>query len=186
MTNTVRACHGFTLVELIVAIAVAAILLTTAVPAFQDTIKNNRMAANVNEFIAALNLARSEAIKRGVPVTACKDGGSGNACNNAAQWAQGWIVFSDVNDNNVVNPGTGACLPTEDCVLRVYPALNPTYTFRGNNNVANRVTYNAKGFSAAGTLFMCDDRGESAGRKIVIARTGRAQAEHTSASDQCV
>lgn len=171
-----RFSPGFTLIELIVTIAVAAILLGVAVPSFQETIKNNRMAANVNEFIAALNLARSEAIKRGVPVTVCK--GNAAACNNAARWDDGWIVFADgAGAAGTVNAGTGACLPTEDCILRVYPALDATYSFGGSSPaMVNRVTYDPKGFSAAGHLVMCDDRGFGEnGRAIVIARTGRAQ-----------
>lgn len=170
---------GFTIVELIVAMAVAAILLGLAVPSFQETIRNNRMAANVNEFVGALNLARSEAIKRGMPVTVCKDGGGGAACNPppAAQWEQGWIVFSDRTGNGAVDAADS------DTVLRVYPALRINYTFRGNNPVINRVTYNTRGFAVAGTLVMCDDRGFGANaRAIVIARTGRAQSIQAPAS----
>ncbi|MBA2408604.1 MAG: GspH/FimT family pseudopilin [Gammaproteobacteria bacterium] len=176
MKGRICSLDGFTLVELVVALAVAAILLTIAIPSFQTLIQSNRMAANANEFIAALNLARSEAIKRGVAVTLCKDGGSASACNNAANWEAGWIVFSDLNGDGVVDAG--------DEVLRVYPALDSGYTFNGNNNVTNRVTYNRRGMGTNGTLVMCDDRGfgEHA-RAIGIARTGRAQAEHATEAD---
>lgn len=167
---------GFTLVELIVAIAVAAILLATAVPSFQDTIKNNRMAANVNEFVGALNLARSEAIKRGVPVTVCKDGGGGSACTPAAEWQQGWILFSDRNGDGDVDA------IDNDTVLRIYPALGASYTFRSDDALVNRVTYNTKGFAPNGGLVMCDDRGYGANaRAIVLARTGRARTDKGSA-----
>lgn len=179
-----RFSRGFTLIELVVTIAVAAILLGVAVPSFQEIIKNNRMAANVNEFISALNLARSEAIKRGVSVTVCWSG-DGAACGaGGTNWMNGWIVFAE-NAGNIgtANLGTGACLLTEDCLLRVYPALSAGYTFDGNNPVTNRITYNSRGMSAAGTLVMCDDRAFGAkARAVVIARTGRAQAMTATAS----
>jgi type IV fimbrial biogenesis protein FimT len=185
MSRDVRLSDGFTLVELMIAVVVAAILLTTALPSFQETIKDNRMAANVNEFMAALNLARSEAIKRGTFATVCE--GTAAGCSNTGNWEGGWIVFSDVDGDGVVEPGTDNCLPTEDCILRMYPALTAGYTLRGNNNVNNRVRYNAKGMSAGfnGTLVMCDDRGigEDA-RAIVIARTGRARSMKATDTDE--
>ncbi|MGB5065269.1 MAG: GspH/FimT family pseudopilin, partial [Candidatus Competibacter sp.] len=63
---------GFTLIELMITVALAAIVLTLGVPAFQETIRNNRLATTVNDFISSLNLTRSEAIKRGTRVTLCK------------------------------------------------------------------------------------------------------------------
>jgi len=56
--------HGFTLIELIVAIAVAAILLTVAVPSLTDLIRNNRVTGQTNELVAMINFARNEAIRR--------------------------------------------------------------------------------------------------------------------------
>ncbi|MGI8739797.1 MAG: GspH/FimT family pseudopilin [Gammaproteobacteria bacterium] len=174
MNGNKRFLLGFTLVELVVTIAISAILLTTAIPSFQALIQTNRMAANVNEFIGALNLARSEAIKRGVDVTVCK--GTAASCNPDADWENGWIVFSDLNGNITINAG--------DEVLRVYPALDAGYTFYGNNNVTNRVTYNPKGMCAMGTLVMCDARGFDEARAVVIARTGRAQTIAATVSTQ--
>jgi type IV fimbrial biogenesis protein FimT len=61
--------RGFTLVELMITLAVAAVLLTVAVPSFQAVFQNNRLVSQVNELVTAINLARNEAIKRGVNVT---------------------------------------------------------------------------------------------------------------------
>ena len=60
-----KVCQGFTLLELMVAIAVLAILATVGVPSFQDLIQNNRVTTQTNELVTALNLARTEAVKRG-------------------------------------------------------------------------------------------------------------------------
>ena len=82
-THTATA-NGFTLLELMTAIAVMAVLLSVGVPSFIQIVRNNRITAQTNEMVAALNIARSESIKRGIPVSVCSstDGtscaGSGN------------------------------------------------------------------------------------------------------------
>jgi type IV fimbrial biogenesis protein FimT len=60
-----KVCRGFTLLELMVAIAVLAILATVGVPSFNELIQNNRVTTQTNELVSALNFARTEAIKRG-------------------------------------------------------------------------------------------------------------------------
>jgi type IV fimbrial biogenesis protein FimT len=57
--------RGFTLLELMVTVAVLSILLTLGVPAFGDLVRNNRIATQANQLVAAINIARSEAVKRG-------------------------------------------------------------------------------------------------------------------------
>lgn len=74
---------GFTLVELMITIAIGAILLTLAVPGFQNIISQNRLATEANEIVTALNLARSEAVKRGANVVITPSGGD---------WANGWAI----------------------------------------------------------------------------------------------
>lgn len=177
--------NGFTLIELMIVIAVAAVLLSVAVPSFQETVRNNRLAANVNEVISALNMARSEAIKRGAPVTVCK--GTAAGCNTAAAWENGWVVFADGAGNiGTIDSGTGTCLPTEDCLLRVYTRLSANYSLDGDIAVTDRVTYNTRGMSAAGTLVMCDERGFGQhARAIAIARTGRVQTQSASSLGSC-
>lgn len=87
-----RSPEGFTLIELMTTIAVVAVLAVVAVPGMRDFIVNNRLAAQSNDFISTLALARSEAVKRGKPVTVCrsKDGAS---CGG--DWTDGWIMFTD-------------------------------------------------------------------------------------------
>lgn len=182
MNEHVQSFNGFTLIELIITLAVASILLAMAVPSFQETVKSNRMAANVNEFIGALNLARSEAIKRGAPVSVCWSGDGANCGAGGANWTNGWIVFFDSDGDGVVDNAN------QDTVLRVYPELGNNLTLDGNNTFTNRITYRSKGFAPNGTLVMCDDRGYGDdARAIVIARTGRAQSMKATdaSSDAC-
>ncbi|TNF61933.1 MAG: prepilin-type N-terminal cleavage/methylation domain-containing protein, partial [Burkholderiales bacterium] len=66
-----RLQSGFTLIELMVTITVLAVLLGVGVPSFQATIQGNRITTAANDLVAALQYARSEAVRRGVNVTVC-------------------------------------------------------------------------------------------------------------------
>lgn len=83
---------GFTLIELMVTIAVMAILLGIAVPSFNEAMLGSKLASFANNLSSSALLARSEAIKRNAPVTLCVSS-SGTACGTGA-WEQGWIVIS--------------------------------------------------------------------------------------------
>jgi type IV fimbrial biogenesis protein FimT len=83
---------------MMVTVTVLAILLSIGIPSFSDVIRNNRTAAATNNLVTSLNLARSEALKRGVPVTVCpaNDAATPTDCDgNATGWDKGWLVFSD-------------------------------------------------------------------------------------------
>ena len=137
--------------------------------------RNNRLATQTNEFLAALALARSEAIKRGVRVSLCKSTDGAN-CTTDGNYQQGWIVF--VDSSNAV----GATTPTVDAgevVLRVYAALPSGMTLTGNTPVKSYVSFTSDGLSRllgggfqAGTLTLC---AAPKARSIVINSMGRAR-----------
>lgn len=93
---------GFTLIELMVTLAVAAILLGLALPSFQSSLRSNRVATATNDMLASISLARSEAIRstRGGGVCSSNDGA---ACNGS--WADGWLVWADANGNGALDGG---------------------------------------------------------------------------------
>ena len=102
--------HGMTLVELMVTLAVAAILVSAALPSLSDMAANNRLSALNNQLVSSLNYARSEAVKRRYDVALCVRTSAGAACNASGGFESGWIIFTDCN-------GDGAVTATNVCDL---------------------------------------------------------------------
>lgn len=88
---------GFTIVEMMVTIAIVAILLTVGIPSFRDAILNTRLTSLANELIASVQFARSEAIKRNAVVLLCASA-NGSACATTGSWEQGWVVLTEAGD----------------------------------------------------------------------------------------
>jgi type IV fimbrial biogenesis protein FimT len=162
---------GFTLIELLVTVAVSAILLTVAIPSFREIIMNNRLAAQANEFVTALSVARTEALKRSAQVTVCKS--SDGASCGGVNWEDGWIVFTDPNNPWTVDAG--------EQILRVDGKLSGGNTLRTGGNFADAFAYlpsgRTKGKSglANDTFRLCDSRGTAKAKAIVVSTTGRVQ-----------
>lgn len=158
--------NGFTLLELMITLSVAAILLTVAVPSFTTMIKNNRIAVQTNDLLADLALARGEAAKRGVRVGICISS-NGTSCTGT-NWALGRLIFTD--------GGTAGSIDGTDEILRVTSALQGTSVLAsaGFTNAAYFQYFPSGATDSAGTFKLCDDRTGSFGRLITIAVTGRA------------
>ncbi|MDD5033548.1 MAG: GspH/FimT family pseudopilin [Methylococcaceae bacterium] len=179
--NKIAPPSGFTLIELMVTLSVAAIVLTLAVPSFESSIQKNRLATQSNQLITALNLARSEAIKRGVQVTVCKSA-NGSACTTSGGWEQGWVVFVD---NTQVAGNVAGTIDGTDQNLRAFGPLSGKGSLSGGGNFGKWIAYLPSGISrgdtglANGTFSLCSGGTSNKGKSILINNTGRVRVEDT-------
>lgn len=152
--------QGVTLIELLTVITIVAVLAAVGVPSFQETIVRNRMVAQSNEFLSALNFTRSEAIKRGHSVTMCRSTNA-TSCANTGGWESGWLTFSDPNGNGTMDTGEAS--------IRVWPALSAGFTLKGNTSVVGTIRYDARGMAQnTGFLLMCKSNQINGARAIVV------------------
>ena len=120
-----------------VVVALVAILAAVAAPSFVGLIQSNRVTSEVNSFAGDLQLARSEAIKQGLPVSVCASS-NGTSCLGANTWQSGWIVFSDPNGDGVLGGG--------ETVLRKRPAWHGGDTFAATPSIT-AITFSRDGFA---------------------------------------
>lgn len=93
--------RGFSVIELMVVVAVLAILAATSVPVFIEVLNNNRLAARSNDIVSMLQTARLESMRRGVRVIVCPST-NGTACVTGGTW-NGWIAFADLDADNAID-----------------------------------------------------------------------------------
>lgn len=170
--TTRSGCSGFTLVELLVVVALAALLQSLAAPAFSSMVDSVRLTSAVNALLSSLHFARSEAIKRNSRAVVCKSA-NGSGCSSSGGWEQGWLVFHDANNNAALDAG--------EAVLSYQEAWTGSLRFNGNAPVANYVSFTPMGRTQytsgafqAGTLTVCPlSATPIEARQIVISSTGR-------------
>jgi type IV fimbrial biogenesis protein FimT len=179
---------GFTILELMVVVTIAAILMGIAIPSFMVAIRSNRLRIYANELVTALNLERSEAVKRGVNVSVRRvDNLSSINLGVGANWENGWDVFVDQAVMRAFDDDGDAnlCENGVDCLLKTYIGMKTSYTLRGNsgavpNNFTSFIRFSPSGQSnTIGGLVVCDDRDgnsipeQNTSRLIVVNSVGR-------------
>jgi type IV fimbrial biogenesis protein FimT len=170
MSDNLTKNLGFTIIELMVAISIAAILLSVAIPSFSSVIRSTRLTTYANELVASLNLARSEAVKRGVQISVKRKGSTNQ------NWDSGWDIFTDLNGDGV--------LDTADVLIKTYPALTNGFTLRtGTAGYQTFAAYLPSGLSlnsSGDTFRLCASSGDIVNsRAIVINALGRPRTSET-------
>lgn len=161
---------GFTLIEVVVFVAMLAILMSVAVPSFVSTVASNRTSSYANDFVSSLNYARGEAVARRAAVTVCTsaDGTNCRANNDAdkGNWQKGWIVT----------------IPADNVILLVGSAFAAQVALSGTASIS----FDASGaLSASGVQSFslvnqaCTNNGN---RRIDVSPTGRVSINAVSCS----
>ena len=157
--------RGFTLIELMVTLAVIIVLLVVGVPNLKSFMQSNRLTSSTNLLVISLNLARSEAVKRGTVIKTCVNNTAQNDCNNVVNWEHGWITFIDTDNDDTIDGG--------ETVLRVNEALGGGTTIR-SGQFTNIISYNSDGSANTnGSFKVCDkDANLIKAKGINVAPTG--------------
>ncbi len=177
MTCASGRVRGITLVELLVTLAILAILMAAAAPSFSGFLRSSELTAVANSFVSALNAARSEALKRNLPalLTPLDDA--------HADWTQGFVAFVDVNWNARYDEGI-------DIVVLTRPIKGGFLSINGTGSAKASppyVRYDGSGFArkadgGAGNLTfnilrndVPDSEVSTQTRRVIIATTGRVR-----------
>lgn len=164
MRDSRRDGDGFTLLELMITLAVLAVLAAIALPSFRYTLQSNHVATRVNAFVGAVAFSRSEAVRssRGSGLCASADGA---ACGT--DWAAGLLVWEDANGNGTLDEGETVAryISPDKSVIAQGPASGIiAFDSRGRRTDASDIAF---------TISPVDCRsGDRLQRKLAVNRTG--------------
>ncbi|MDH3986910.1 MAG: GspH/FimT family protein, partial [Gammaproteobacteria bacterium] len=163
MTMHKRSQSGLTLPELIVSLSIISVLSSSGLSGLQTFIQENRMAAEINQFVTALHLARSEAVKHGQRVLLCPSS-DGHHCGNSKEWVNGWILFASEDREH----------DHDEQLLQTGSPISAGIRMT-SSNYRKRIVYQPDGNSpGTNTSFtFCDTRGRVKPRVICLSNTGR-------------
>ncbi len=164
---------GVTLAELMMSLAIGAILTTMAVPAFSTMVEENRMLAHIYELIGHINYTRSTAVTSARQVVICKSD-DGSSCDGDAAWDDGWIIFIDASlnlqrdsDEPLLrvkqSPDDGGSIDFGAFGSEDYLAFQPTGMLKKGN----------------GTFTFCSRHNDIAPRAVIISKPGRIRVSRT-------
>lgn len=159
-----RSQRGFTLIEMVVAMSILAILVSLAVPSFRGMMIRNRAVSTANALLQLIITARSEAVKLQTNVTLCKTA-DGESCTTAGGWDQGILTFVDPDGDGKYTKGDAS-----NRILRSDHPFTKGSSITGNSGLANSLTYDPAGRADAKGTFSVIPNGAIAteGRKVVM------------------
>ena len=172
-----RRAIGLTLIELLLVLAMMAVLTSLAVPSFRSLWVQRSVLLAAEALLGDLRYARSEALKRARPVLVCQSANAISCTRAGAAWADGWLVFVDSNGNAQVD-GDTADGPAE-AVLRVQSSLPALASIASNGSPSHSITFHATGSakSAAQTILFTPAGSvpSKSHRALCISLQGRAR-----------
>ncbi len=182
--------RGFTLVELMITLAVGALLLAVGVPETVSFLMSNRLTTQTNDILVKASLARSEAMKRSSPVVVCTSS-DGATCSDSLDWEGGWIAFIDGDNNNSAN-GSPGLAPT-DVIFSITPPLPPGFKIdvTAGGAFSDRYSFLGNGLPVpiGGTVLICDARATTAnwvGKRSVQITAGQISVVQPSSTTLCL
>jgi len=155
---------GFTLLEVMAVLAVVAVLIALAIPAFRETLLNTRRDEALSGLTRSLHLARSESLRSGRATVVCSLDATGQCVPTDVDWSLGWQVFVKQDDDDTTR------WADSDRLLLQQQASD------GSLLSTNRRTYVYRPFnrrSTNGSFIFCDPRGARAARAVIVSHTGR-------------
>jgi len=164
----IASSRGFTLIELMIAVGLSALLLSMAVPALNTFTTNARQTAAINDFVASMHIARSTAITTNFRVTVCASAGGANC--EAVSWDQGWIVFGDRDSDQAVDADeviAAASAGIEGLTIQS-GEFGRFMMYRPNGRVMN-ASINGN----SGQFTVCDGRGSGHSKVLIVDLSGR-------------
>jgi type IV fimbrial biogenesis protein FimT len=183
-------CSGFTLIELMVAIAIAALLVAMAIPNFSVSIKNSRLTAKANDLMVGLKMARQTAISRSVPTFVCH---SNNADTNTpicggpgSDWNTGFILYSA--PTKTLTTAKRFYAPAADTLIQQIDIADGQKIIITATNATNIVSFGSDGYlfdSAAVEMQICDDRSGENGYLIRVSLSGKISRETATGAKAC-
>jgi type IV fimbrial biogenesis protein FimT len=166
-----RFLRGFTLWELLCTLSIAAVALAAGIPAFRSFLLDARLTADVNAWVLAVQLARSEAAKRGRPVIVCKTADTWRCGGSDLPGDAGWMVYVNVDDEYPPrrSPSEPLLYVHDLEITGTVLSNRPYFEFRVGRRSTN------------GTTVFCDQRGSGAAKAVIVSYTGRPRVDRVDA-----
>jgi len=169
---------GFSMTELLVTLALLGIVTGFTLPSFRALQLDAARTRQVNQFVQAIHLARSEAMKRNTIVSLCPSRDAQTCAAADVAWEAGWLVFANLDGDSPAIRDGGE------------PLVQAYSPWADGRHRGNRATLSFRAFGQSGTTAtytFCDTRGSAAARAVIVSQTGRPRvATSTAAGDPLV
>ena len=167
--------QGLSLIELLITIAVFALIVSLATPGLGTLVERNRVVTSANGLVAHLNYARQEAVMRGEFVSACPSFDQ-QTCSRDNQWDQGFIVFRD--------PDRRGQPSGDEAILRVV-GPEPRLSMVSGGRTRVRFQPSGAAYGTNLTIRVCDQQARMTGRAVVVSNPGRVRVADLPDTEAC-